>query len=136
MPKALRMVRTPRGRCVRGAGTPRLPVDWARMDDSLISRGNLFATPVPSSGERFDELARFGNTTIERIVSSAEPGADPYDQAQDEWVVLLAGHAQLEVAGRPVDLGPGDHVSLPAHTPHRVLSTSAGTVWLAVHVTR
>ncbi|HKP59036.1 MAG TPA: cupin domain-containing protein [Polyangiales bacterium] len=104
--------------------------------DSLISRGNLFATPVPNSGERFDELARFGNTTIERIVSSAEPGGDPYDQTQDEWVVLLAGQARLEVAGRLVQLGPGDHLSLPAHTPHRVVSTSEGAVWLAVHVTR
>ena|SRR5262245_48557366 len=112
----------------------RMPVHWGM--DSLISRGNLFATPVPSSGERFDELARFGNTTIERIVSSAEPGGDPYDQAQDEWVVLLAGQARLEVAGRLVQLGPGDHLSLPAHTPHRVVSTSEGAVWLAVHVTR
>ncbi|HKU42070.1 MAG TPA: cupin domain-containing protein [Polyangiales bacterium] len=104
--------------------------------DSPIHRGNVFAALVPAQGERFDELARFGNTSIERIVSSATPGSDPYDQAHDEWVVLLAGHARLEVAGSPVELGPGDHVSLPAHTPHRVLSTSEGAVWLAVHVSR
>lgn len=104
--------------------------------DSSIGRGNLFAVPPPASGERFDELARFGNTTVERIVSSATPGTAPYDQAHDEWVVLLKGQARLEVHGELIDLGPGDHVALPARTPHRVVSSTVGAVWLAVHVAR
>jgi glyoxylase I family protein len=95
---------------------------------------NIFATEVPSTGESFDALTTFRNTTIERIVSSAEPGTDPYVQTQDEWVMLLRGVAQLEVAGRVHTLRAGDHLALPAHTPHRVLSTSAGATWLAVHV--
>jgi cupin 2 domain-containing protein len=57
-----------------------------------------------------------------------------YDQTQDEWVVLLEGEAELEVAGRHVRLRAGDWLVLPAHTSHRVLATSAGARWLAVHV--
>lgn len=99
-----------------------------------LARGNLFAVETPGAGERFDTLAKLRSTTIERIVSSASPGLETYDQAQDEWVVLVAGTAQLEVRGETVELAAGDYVMLPAHTPHRVLRTSAGALWLAVHV--
>lgn len=99
--------------------------------------GNLFAAvPVPATGEVFDALLDCRNLRIERIVSSPTPDPVLYDQPQDEWVLLLAGHAVLEVAGEPVALGPGDHLFLPAHTPHRVVSTSAEPrcLWLAVHL--
>jgi cupin 2 domain-containing protein len=104
--------------------------------DSPILRGNLFATAAPATGERFDPLVRFGNTAVERIVSSAEPESDVYDQTQDEWVVLLTGQARLEVEGESIELSAGDYLSLPAHTRHRVLFTSPGAIWLAVHVAR
>ena len=97
---------------------------------------NLFEGSAPVSGEQFDVLARFGGTTIERILSSAEPGETVYLQAHDEWVTVLRGAAELEVDGARVKLGPGDHLALPAGTPHRVLSTEANTLWLAVHVKR
>jgi glyoxylase I family protein len=95
---------------------------------------DLLEADVPATGERFEELARFGSTRIERIVSSASPGGEPYDQSQDEWVLLLRGQAALEVSGQRVELRAGDSLRLPAHTVHRVLSTSAGAIWLAVHV--
>lgn len=95
---------------------------------------NLFAAETPATGETFDALSQLGGTTVERIVSSASPGTEPYDQEQDEWVVLLRGGAELEVAGQRTRLGPGDYLTLRARTPHRVLSTEAGTLWLAVHV--
>jgi len=38
------------------------------------------------------------------------------------------------VDGRTVQLQTGDHLFLPAGTPHTVLSASAGTIWLAVHL--
>lgn len=95
---------------------------------------NLFKVETVPSGETFEALAQFGSTTIERIVSSDKPSTELYDQEQDEWVVLLRGDAELEVAGKTHKLSAGDFVSLPAHTPHRVLSTSAGALWLAVHV--
>ena len=96
---------------------------------------NLFADlAVPATGERFETLCRSGNVVVERIVSSAEPGATIYDQVEDEWVALLRGEAELEVEGTVVRLGPGDHVLLPAHTRHSVRRASEGALWLAVHV--
>lgn len=96
---------------------------------------NLFADAAPpATGETFTALARLRNVVVERIVSSATPAPDLYVQAQDEWVVLLRGTARLEVEGAVRDLREGDTALLPAGTPHRVLATSAGAVWLAVHV--
>ena len=99
------------------------------------SRGpNLFAAAeAPATAERFDELARMGNLVVERIVSSESPASELYDQPQDEWVVLLRGEATLDIAGTSVALSAGDTLLLPRHTPHRVLTTSAGALWLAVH---
>ena len=105
--------------------------------------GNLFNDLIrPAIGEVFEELLRFdckpgvGRVWIERILSSAKPELLLYDQTQDEWVVLLQGHAQLWVDGVDRSLGPGDYLFIPAHTPHRVISTSAEPpcVWLAVHI--
>lgn len=103
----------------------------------MNSKGNLFETaPPPSTGERFDTLVRCRNVTIERISSSDQPDPVRYDQSQDEWVLLLQGQARLEVGTEAVTLGPGDHLFLPAHTPHRVLTTSANPpcLWVAVHI--
>ncbi len=96
---------------------------------------NLFTDArVPSTGERFDTLVQQGNVVIERIVSSSDITPTEYVQIQDEWVVLLTGEARLEVAGRPVSLKAGDHLFLPAHTPHTVTQVSQGATWLAVHI--
>jgi cupin 2 domain-containing protein len=100
-----------------------------------MQRGNLHDDgPAPATGERFDTLARVANVQIERITSSAAPDPTPYVQAQDEWVVLLAGEATLDVGGIETRLAAGDWLLLPAGTPHRVLATTAGARWLAVHV--
>ena len=70
------------------------------------------------SGERFFELLRRQDVVIERIQSSGHVDHDLYDQAHDEWVILLEGSASLEVNGAVQHLQAGDHVFLPAHTPH------------------
>jgi cupin 2 domain-containing protein len=96
---------------------------------------NLFADlAVPTTGERFETLCASRAVVVERIVSSAEPVAETYDQGEDEWVALLRGEAELEVEGAIVRLKPGDHLLLPAHTRHSVRRASAGAVWLAVHI--
>lgn len=98
---------------------------------------NLFAgIPAPATGESFETLLHHRNLVIERIASSATPEPHFYDQPQDEWVLLVQGQATLELAGEDLTLGPGDHVFIPAHTPHRVLATSAEPpcLWLAVHL--
>ena len=97
--------------------------------------GNLFAdSTAPAAGERLDVLLARGNVVIERIISSARLEPASYLQTQDEWVVLVRGEAELEVAGEPVRLKEGDYVFLPAGTPHTVKCASDGALWLAVHV--
>ncbi|MCA9535505.1 MAG: cupin domain-containing protein [Myxococcales bacterium] len=101
-----------------------------------MSVGNLFAdADPPDTGERFSPLYSAPGVTIERIVSSLRPDDAEYDQAHDEWVVLLRGSAELEVEGARQVLAAGDYLHLPARTKHRVLATSHGALWLAVHLT-
>lgn len=77
---------------------------------------------------------------IERIVSTgqASPAGFWYDQPEHEWVLLLAGAAQITLdtgeEHKTVPLGPGDSLELPAHCRHRVDATQADppTVWLAL----
>jgi cupin 2 domain-containing protein len=101
---------------------------------SSVIRGRLLDPEVaPLTGERQIELVREGNLLIEQILTGEVEPAD-YLQRQDEWVVLLAGGAQLDVDGERFELGPGDWVLLPAGTPHRTVRTDPGTSWLAVHL--
>jgi cupin 2 domain-containing protein len=103
----------------------------------LQAKGSLFAgLDLPDKGEVFTELLRRRNVGIERILSSDTPDPVVYDQEQDEWVLLLEGRATLEVAGATIDLMPGDHVFIPARTPHRVSATfpEPRCLWLAVHI--
>jgi cupin 2 domain-containing protein len=99
-----------------------------------LQRGNLYDGEQPAQGELFKTLVKLRNVKIERILSSDRPDQALMDQPQDEWVVLLRGTASLEIGGETVQLSEGDYLALPAHTPHRVLASSAGALWLAVHV--
>ncbi|MBK8896232.1 MAG: cupin domain-containing protein [Candidatus Competibacteraceae bacterium] len=107
----------------------------------ILPVGNLFAgIPATLASEQFDELLHTESCRLERIVSSgqATPAGEWYDQAWDEWVVLLQGQAALLFAGEdaPRLLNPGDYVYIPAHYRHRVEQTSETppAVWLALHL--
>jgi uncharacterized cupin superfamily protein len=84
-------------------------------------------------GERAEEITRLGGVSVEQILSGAVSAPVDFDQDHDEWVVVLAGDALLEVASERVSLATGDWVLLPARTPHRLVETSPGTSWLALH---
>ena len=71
---------------------------------------------------------------FEQILSGADVEPEDYLQDQDEWVVVLAGRAVMDVGGNRVELATGDWVLLPAGVPHRLVDVDAGTNWLAVHV--
>ena len=71
---------------------------------------------------------------IEHILSGRTVEPHGHVQPQDEWVVVLAGGAVLDVDGDQVALGPGEWLFLPAGVPHTVHRTEPGTSWLAVHV--
>jgi cupin 2 domain-containing protein len=101
---------------------------------------NLLANLPPcASDEVFEPLLAAEHVRIERIVSTgqASPPGHWYDQDWAEWVVVLAGRAAVRIEGEAHarELGPGDHLHLPAHRRHRVEWTDAAapTVWLAVH---
>lgn len=97
--------------------------------------------PAPGETETFDSILDRPGLRIERIVSHGQvtPPDEPYEQAEDEWVLLVEGAARLWLDGQSeVMLSPGDHLLIPAGTRHRVTWTApdAPTVWLAVHFTR
>ncbi|MBY6108552.1 cupin domain-containing protein [Ferrimonas balearica] len=109
---------------------------------SVIS-GNLKAG-LPGLGqsdpEWFDGLVQTPNARIERILSHGQvtPQGQWYDQAEDEFVVLIEGAAQLQIEGesQPRQLAAGDWLLLPAHCRHRVVWTDPNqpSLWLALHL--
>ena len=107
----------------------------------MMAIGNLFAAvPPETTGEFVEELLGTRTFRIERIVSRGEASPTDfwYDQPNDEWVLLLAGGAVLQLAdGQRVTLKPGDHLLIPRRCRHRLDWTDPEkeTVWLAVHFT-
>ncbi len=100
---------------------------------------NLFSDlPSELPNEYFETLAAGGQTRVERIVSLGHTTAEDfwYDQTEHEFVVVLRGAARLRFEGddEPVELRPGDYLTIPAHRRHRVDWTTSDepTVWLAV----
>jgi cupin 2 domain-containing protein len=110
------------------------------------SNGERFTNPtnllahIPSRNpdELFQTLVRTPAVRVERIVSWGHSSREDfwYDQDAPEWVLVLKGTARLTLEGEPpLDLEPGDFVSLPAHRRHRVDWTAPDqpTVWLAIY---
>ncbi len=103
----------------------------------MLETQSIFSEIKPSdTQEIFTTLFEKAGVKIERIDShgQASPEGFWYDQPQDEWVLLVKGAAILEIADQPpLTLKAGDHVLIPSHVRHRVASTSADALWLAVH---
>jgi cupin 2 domain-containing protein len=121
--------------CGRAAGDTR-DLGAAAAAAEPPARGGRLLPPddAPPTGERLERLLAAGNVVVEQILSGADDRPHAYLQSDDEWVALLAGAAVLDVDGERLDLGPGDWAFLPGGVPHTVLSTAAGTSWLAVHI--
>ena len=109
-----------------------------------IQLGNLFADVSDVSAanigeEAFSEILARPGLKIERIISQGQisPPGFWYDQAWNEWVIVLKGSATLQFEQEPDarSLGVGDYVFIPARKRHRVAWTEPQlpTVWLAVH---
>ncbi len=101
----------------------------------------LAALPDAAEEEAVDMLLQGPGFRLERIISNGQRSPDGfwYDQAEAEWVMLLAGDAKLLIEGEADAraLKPGDAVFLPASRRHPVGATAAGqeTVWLALFAT-
>jgi cupin 2 domain-containing protein len=103
-----------------------------------ITVKNIFVDydQVPD-GENFLTLFENRSVKIEKIVSHSHssPAGFWYDQAEEEWVIVLRGAAALEfTGGEIVDMKEGDYVIIPRSVRHRVARTGKDTVWLAVHL--
>lgn len=104
-----------------------------------VTANLLKPLPDASAGEIAETLLSRPGARIERIVSLGQttPADAPYDQAHDEWVLLLTGRARLWIAGEgEEELAPGDCRLIPAHAAHLVTWTAPDepTVWLAIHM--
>ena len=116
--------------------------DYALEGVSMTVRGgNLFADlSAASAGEEaFSEIFARPGSKIERIISQGQvsPPEFWYDQAWNEWVIVLKGSAILQFEDEPATraLSEGDYVLIPARKRHRVEWTDPQqqTIWLAVH---
>jgi cupin 2 domain-containing protein len=102
--------------------------------------GRIAEGPSPVPGEeRFLTLLAGGGAQVVRIASlgRADPPGEWYDQAGDEFVLLLAGAARLGFAdGTEHAISPGEWVVIPARCRHRVAWTDPEreTLWLALHL--
>jgi len=95
---------------------------------------NIYNYITPKIGESFTTLLEHKNIKINRIVSSSEVVPVEYIQEEDEWLVLLEGEATLFINNEEKILTKGKTLFIPAKVPHQVLKTTAGTVWLTIHI--
>ena len=95
---------------------------------------NIYKTPTPKSGETLTTLLSHKNIKINHIISSDKLEGIEYQQEEDEWLVLLEGEATLLIDNQERHLKKGETFFIPAQTPHKVLKTRNGTVWLTVHI--
>ena len=94
--------------------------------------------PRDRSTEQFETILAAPSVRIERIVSRghASPPGFWYEQAEHEWVAVLAGAARLRFEdGETTEMRAGDYVNIAAHRRHRVEWTHPvePTVWIAIH---
>lgn len=68
---------------------------------------------------------------IEEIVSHGLASSPDffYDQDEAEFVMVTKGNATLEINSKLVKLETNDHLLIPPHCKHRIVSTSADCCW-------
>lgn len=96
----------------------------------------LKSTEQPIHQEQLETLIETRHIRLQRILSPAAFQSELFQQAEDEWLVVLQGQGTLQMDDKIVDLGAGDSLLIPAGTPHRVLSTSTDPlcIWLTLHL--
>jgi cupin 2 domain-containing protein len=100
---------------------------------NLLSR-----LPDALAAEQVATLLTRPGLRVERIVSQgqASPPGFWYDQAEGDWVLVLAGAAKLRFADEPESrlLRAGDSLDIAPHRRHRVDWTAPAipTIWLAI----
>jgi cupin 2 domain-containing protein len=95
-----------------------------RLDDS---------ESAPTQGEVVERLVSSDDVIVEHILSGRLESPVDYEQDHDEWVAVLEGSARVEISGETLSLTARDWLLLPRGTAHRLIETTPGTRWLAVH---
>lgn len=95
---------------------------------------NIYNYTTPQKGETFTSLLEHKNIKINAIVSSEVIDEKTYLQEEDEWLVLIEGEATLLVEDKEIKLKKGDTLFIPSKTPHRIINTQNGTLWLTCHI--
>ena len=114
-------------------------VEYYESGDKKTSKNLLDITNLPIGNEEvFEMLVEQDNVLIERIVSMGQvtPEGEWYEQAKNEWVVVLQGEATLLYENnKQIDLRTGDYLLIPSMVKHRVIYTSdaPACIWLAIH---
>lgn len=98
---------------------------------------NIFENILEDNlNEQFLEIIKNDKVRIERIVSTGQISVDNvwYDQDENEFVILLEGHAILEFEDKECELKKGDSLNIKSHVKHRVKYTDKNgpTIWLAL----
>lgn len=99
---------------------------------------NIFeGIPAQLPVELVTVLIQESGVRLERIVSRGHTAPDSgwYDQADNEWVMVLQGRAVIAYPDLPqVELVAGDYLFIPAGQKHRVAWTdpTIDTIWLAL----
>ncbi len=111
------------------------------MEYKLKTRNLLADIADAEMAETFETIVKSGRLLIERIVSRGQttPAGEWCCQEKDEWVMVLAGRAELLLEGEALQrMETGDAVLIQAGCRHRVEWTDPdlNTVWLAVHFDR
>ncbi|MEM7057438.1 MAG: cupin domain-containing protein [Pseudomonadota bacterium] len=69
-----------------------------------------------------NSMRRFGgdNVMLQVATSRAGDGFDPHSHHNEQLVMVLEGRMRLDIGDppAPVELGPGDCLVIPPHTPH------------------
>jgi cupin 2 domain-containing protein len=123
---------------VDGRELPRFEALGSSSEQIGENISNIFDDlPLNLPQELVQILVAAADMCIERIISHGHAShADFwYDQAGQEWVIVLKGAARLQFEDGMVELKPGDYINIPAHKKHRIDWTTPDepTVWLAVH---
>ncbi|MDO5707829.1 MAG: cupin domain-containing protein [Andreesenia angusta] len=92
---------------------------------------NIFKIPKLGEEEYFEELKKFKNGRIERIISSNNT-TDWLEQKEDEYVILIKGNAEIEYEDIKIEMSSGDTLYIPRGQKHRVSYTDEECIWICI----
>lgn len=98
---------------------------------------NIYELPEDMTEEYKEILHQSKHAIIEQIISKGHVTEEGIWLIQEhaEWVMIVQGHAGIEIEGHKFMLHQGDHILIQGNKRHRVTETSSvpECIWLAVH---